>query len=52
MIGAIIDMKEGNIRFQFPLKKGVEHFPRKKVKLPYESIMHATYEFSAKEGTR
>ena len=21
-IGAIIDMKEGNIRFQFPLKKG------------------------------
>ena len=23
MIGAIIDMKEGNIRFQFPLRKGV-----------------------------
>ena len=22
-IGAIIDMKEGNIRFQFPLKKGM-----------------------------
>ena len=51
-IGAIIDMKEGNIRFQFPLKKGMEHFPRKKVKLPYESIMRATYEFSAKDGTR
>ena len=51
-IGAIIDMKEGNIRFQFPLKKGMEHFPRKKVKLPYESIMWATYEFSAKDGTR
>ena len=50
-IGAIIDMKEGNIRFQFPLKKGMEHFPRKKVKLPYESIMRATYEFSAKDGT-
>ena len=49
-IGAIIDMKEGNIRFQFPLKKGMEHFPRKKVKLPYESIMRATYEFSAKDG--
>ena len=48
----IIDMKEGNIRFQFPLKKGMEHFPRKKVKLPYESIMRATYEFSAKDGTR
>ena len=51
-IGAIIDMKEGNIRFQFPLKKGMEHFPIKKVKLPYESIMRATYEFSAKDGTR
>ena len=25
MIGAIIDMKEGNIRFQFPLRKGMEH---------------------------
>ena len=51
MIGAIIDMKEGNIIFQFPLNKGMEHFPRKKVKLPYESIMRATYELSAKDGT-
>ena len=50
-IVAIIDMKEGNIRFQFPLRKGMEHFPRKKVKLPYESIMRATYELSAKDGT-
>lgn len=50
-IGAIIDMKEGNIRFQFPLRKGMEHFPRNKVKLPYESIMRATYELSAKDGT-
>ena len=50
-IGAIIVMKEGNIRFQFPLTKGMEHFPRKKVELPYESIMRATYEFSAKNGT-
>ena len=29
MIDAIIDMKEGNIIFQFPLRKGMEHFPRK-----------------------
>ena len=50
MIGAII-MKEGNIRFQFPLRKDMEHFPRKKVKLPYESIMRATYELNAKDGT-
>ena len=42
-IGAIIDMKVGNIRFQFPLRKGMEHFPRKKIKLPYESIRRATY---------
>ena len=32
-IGAIIDMKEGNIRFQFALTKGMEHFPRKKNKI-------------------
>lgn len=42
-IGVVIGMKEGNIKFQFPLKKGVEHFPRKRIKLPYESIMRATY---------
>ena len=49
-IGAIIDMKEGNIRFQFPLRKGTEHFRRNKFKLPYESIMRATYELNAKDG--
>ena len=49
-IGAIIDMKEGNIRFQYPLRKGMEHFPRKKIKLPYESIMRATYELNDKDG--
>ena len=50
-IGAIIYMKEGNIRFQIPLRKGMEHFPRKKFKLLYESIMWATYELNAKDGT-
>ena len=34
--GAIIDMKEGNIRFQFPHKRGMEHFPIKRNKLPFE----------------
>ena len=38
-ISAVIDMKEGNIKFQFPLRKGMEHLPRKKIKLPNESIM-------------
>ena len=28
--GAIIDSKEGNVRFQLPHKKCMEHFPRKK----------------------
>ena len=49
-IGAIIDMKEGNIKFQFPLKKGMEQFPRKKIKLSYESIMRATYVLPTKDG--
>ena len=39
--GAIIDSKEGNVKFQFPHKKVMEHFPRKKEvakkhKLPHE----------------
>jgi hypothetical protein len=46
-IGAIIDMKEGTIRYQFPLKKGMEHFPRKRKKLPFESILRANYDLDA-----
>ena len=42
-VGAIIDMKEGNIRFQFPVKKGMEKFPRKKIKLPFECVTRASY---------
>ena len=49
-IGAIIDMKEGNIRFQFPVRKGMEHFPIKIIKSPYESIMRATYGLPSKDG--
>jgi hypothetical protein len=29
--GAIIDSKEGNVKFQFPHKKCMENYPRKKV---------------------
>jgi methanogenic corrinoid protein MtbC1 len=29
--GAVIDSKEENVKFQFPHKKFMEHFPRKKV---------------------
>ena len=49
MIRATIDINEGNIRFQFPLSKGMEHFPRKKIKLPYESIMRVTYGLNTKD---
>src|SRR3954464_6159095 len=42
-VGAIIDMKEGTIKFQLPLKKGMEHLPRKKIKLPFESVTRASY---------
>ena len=45
-VGAIIDMKEGIMRFQFPLKKGMEHFPRKRMKLPFESIVRDSYDFT------
>ena len=34
-IGAVIDMKEGNIIFQFPLRKRIEHFPRTRIMPPY-----------------
>ena len=42
-IVAVIDMKEGNIKFQFPLRKGMEHFTRTSIRPPYESIMRASY---------
>jgi hypothetical protein len=43
-VGAIIDMKEGTIKYQFPLKKGMEHFPRRRNKLLIDSILRANYE--------
>jgi hypothetical protein len=46
-VGAIIDMREGTIKYQFPLKKGMEHFPRKRNKLHFDSILRANYELDA-----
>jgi hypothetical protein len=46
-IGVIIDMKEGTIRYQFPLKKGMEHFHRKRKKLPFYSIIRTSYDVDA-----
>jgi hypothetical protein len=47
IVGAIIDMKEGTIKYQFPLKKGMKHFPRKRKKLPFDSILRANYDLDA-----
>lgn len=38
--GAIIDSKEGNVKFQFPHKKCMEHFPRKKEIAPRYKLPH------------
>jgi hypothetical protein len=46
-VGVIIDMKEGTIKYQFPLKKGMENFPRKRKKLLVDSILRANYELDA-----
>ena len=46
-VGATIDMKEGSIKYQLPLKKGMEHFPRKRMKLPFDSIIRASYDVDA-----
>jgi hypothetical protein len=46
-VGAIIDMKEGTIKYQFPLNKGMEHFPRRRKKLLFDSILRKNYELDA-----
>jgi hypothetical protein len=46
-VGSIIDMKEGTIKYQFLLKQGMEHFPRRRKKLLFDSILRANYELDA-----
>ena len=41
-VGAIIDMKEGNIKFHVPLKKGMEHFPRKRMRPCFGSCVKSS----------
>ena len=48
-IGVLIDMKEENIKLQFPLRKGMEHFPRTINKPPYKSIMRTSYGTETKD---
>jgi hypothetical protein len=40
-------MREGTIKYQFPLKKGMEHFPRKRKILVFDAILRANYELDA-----
>jgi hypothetical protein len=40
-------MKEGTIKYKFLLKKGTEHFPRKRKKLLFDSILRENYELDA-----
>jgi hypothetical protein len=40
--GAVIDSKEGNVKFQFPHQKCMEHFPRKKVNIKNYKFPHDT----------
>jgi hypothetical protein len=40
-------MKEGTIKYQFPLKKGMEHFSRRRKKLLFDYILRANYELDA-----
>ena len=42
---AVIDMREGNIKYEFPLKKGMEHFPRKKMKYSNITSVKTNYDF-------
>ena len=39
-LGAVIDCKEGNVKFQFPHKNPMEYFPRKKEICGYD-LHHA-----------
>ena len=42
-------MNEGNIKFQFPLRKGMDNFPQTKMKSPYDLIMRETYGAKTKD---
>src|SRR3954462_11160132 len=42
-VGAIIDMKEGTIKYNFTFKKGVEHFPMRRENLPFAPPLKAKY---------
>ena len=46
-VGAIIDMKEGTIKYHFPFKKGIEHFPTRIEKLLFAPPLKARFDVNA-----
>src|SRR3954468_376970 len=46
-VGAIIDMKEGTVKYQFPFKKGIEHFPVRRDKLLFAPPLKARFDVNA-----
>jgi hypothetical protein len=40
--GVVIDSKEGNVKFQFPHKMCMEHFPMKKINVQRYTCPHET----------
>ena len=46
-VGAIIDMKEGTIKYHFPFKKGIEHFPMRREKLLFAPPLKARFDVNA-----
>jgi hypothetical protein len=49
---AVIDSKEGNVKFQFPHKKCMENFPRKKVNFQRYKCPHDTCPSSSNKVKR
>ena len=46
-VGAIIDMKEGTIKYHFPFKKGIEHFPMRGEKFLFSPPLKARFDVNA-----
>src|SRR3954469_14830604 len=46
-VGAIIDMKEGTIKYHFPFKKGIEHFPIRREKFLFAPPLKTRFDVNA-----
>src|SRR3954468_20999003 len=46
-VGAIIDMKEGTIKYYFPFKKGIEHFPMTRDKFLFAPPLKERFDVNA-----